>query len=162
MTRHLLIQGVLAGVFATFVMDLSLVAGKLAGFIRAPFPLPLGRWAANVARGRMFHSNILETPKVPAEGPVTLATHYVIGAGLGTCFVALAPQEAAGASFLGGVAFGTGTSLLPWLLMFPAMGFGLFGRRGPERAHLLRNSLYTHVAFGLGLGAWAAWLRPLL
>jgi hypothetical protein len=46
--------------------------------------------------------------------------------------------------------------------MFPAMGFGLFGVRGPAEAHILRNSLYTHVAFGIGLGVWAVWIRDLL
>jgi hypothetical protein len=36
--------------------------------------------------------------------------------------------------------FGVATSLLPWLLMFPSMGFGLFGRRGPAELLLFRTS----------------------
>jgi hypothetical protein len=162
MMRELLLHGISAGVFATLAMDMALVAGKVAGFIRGPFPLPLGRWLSHAVRGRVLHHTILDVPKVPAEGPVTLLSHYAIGAALGTAFVVLAPADTAAAGFAGGVAFGTGTSLLPWLIMFPAMGFGLFGVRGPAEAHILRNSLYTHVAFGIGLGVWAVWIRDLL
>jgi hypothetical protein len=49
---------------------------------------------------------------------------------------------------------------LAWLLMFPAMGFGLFGERGPIGTQLFLSSLMSHIAFGVGicLGARAAGL----
>jgi hypothetical protein len=162
MTRDLLLQGIAAGVFATIVMDLAFIAGKVTGRIGAPFPLPVGRWAAHAVRGRVLHQTILESPAVRGEGPLTLVAHYLIGATLGTLFLLLMPPAPAAATFLGAVAFGTGTSLLPWLVMFPAMGYGPFGSRGPASAHMLRTSLYTHVAFGVGLGLWVTWIRPIL
>jgi len=52
------------------------------------------------------------------------------------------------------LAFGLSTSLLPWLVMFPSMGYGLFGTHGPEGTRLFTSSLMTHAFFGLGL--WIA------
>lgn len=162
MPGDLLIQGLSAGVFATLAMDMAFVAGRLIGFIGAPFPLPVGRWVMHMTRGRVLHRSILEVPAVRGEGPLTLAVHYLIGATLATIFILLMPAAPAVPTFLAAVVYGTGTSLLPWLVMFPAMGYGLFGRRGPAGGYMLRNSLYTHVAFGVGLGVWVAWIRHML
>jgi hypothetical protein len=43
------------------------------------------------------------------------------------------------------------TNLLPWLLMFPAMGYGWFGAQGPPGTRLFVSSLVTHFFYGLGL-----------
>jgi hypothetical protein len=52
------------------------------------------------------------------------------------------------------LAFGLCTSVLPWLLMFPAIGYRLFGAHGPDRTRLFVSSLISHAFFGLGL--WMA------
>jgi len=52
------------------------------------------------------------------------------------------------------LAFGLSTSVLPWLVMFPAMGYGVFGTHGPEGTRLFVSSLISHAFFGLGL--WLA------
>ena len=45
-------------------------------------------------------------------------------------------------------------SMIPWLLMFPAMGYGFFGAHGPEGTRLFVSSLASHAFFGLGI--WIA------
>ena len=52
------------------------------------------------------------------------------------------------------VVFGLCANLLPWLLMFPAMGYGFFGAHGPDGTRLFVSSLASLACFGLGL--WMA------
>jgi hypothetical protein len=63
--------------------------------------------------------------------------------------------------FSSALAFGLFTNVLPWLVMFPAMGFGILGLRGPSEFLLLRSSFVNHLLFGLGLGLALRWLSPL-
>ena len=56
--------------------------------------------------------------------------------------------------------FGLGMSILPWLLMFPAMGYGGFGAHGPPRTRLFLSSLVTHVFYGAGHWLGASILSP--
>jgi predicted small integral membrane protein len=52
----------------------------------------------------------------------------------------------------GGVIFGATTSLLPWLLLLPAFGWGWFGRWGPRGANALLASTVSHIPYGLDVG----------
>ena len=52
----------------------------------------------------------------------------------------------------GGLMFGAVTSLLPWLVLLPAFGWGWFGRRGPRGANALLASTVSHIPYGLGVG----------
>jgi hypothetical protein len=47
--------------------------------------------------------------------------------------------------------FGLLTNALPWLLMFPAMGYGWFGLHGPPKTRLFPSSFVTHFFYGVGL-----------
>jgi Protein of unknown function (DUF2938) len=49
------------------------------------------------------------------------------------------------------LAFGLCTNVLPWLLVFPAMGYGFFGSHGPAGTRLFLSSLLGHAFFGLGI-----------
>jgi hypothetical protein len=44
--------------------------------------------------------------------------------------------------------------------MFPAMGFGLLGLRGPRELRLLRTAIVNHALFGLGLALAASLIVP--
>jgi len=49
------------------------------------------------------------------------------------------------------LSFALCTNLLPWLLMFPAMGYGWFGTHGPPGTRLFLSSLVTRCFYGVGL-----------
>jgi hypothetical protein len=51
------------------------------------------------------------------------------------------------------------TAVLPLLVMFPSMGYGLFGLRSGEAARLNRIMLLGHVAFGAGIGCWTSYFE---
>jgi Protein of unknown function (DUF2938) len=145
---------VAAGVLSTLSMD---VLTGIAAALRVVAPLPpnlVGRWFASVARAQPFHADIARASPVPHELLAAFPVHYVIGTALTTAFVygtgALGWSRGVGVA----LAFGLSTSLLPWLVMFPSMGYGLFGTHGPEGTRLFTSSLMTHAFFGLGL--WIA------
>jgi len=140
------------GVIATFSMDvLSILASRLR--LTAPLPPQLiGRWFASVARAQPFHADIAQVPPIAHEAAIALPVHYLIGATLATFYVWTAYQTGWPARSLGfALAFGLCTSVLPWLLMFPAMGYGLFGAHGPTGTRLFISSLLNHALFGLGI-----------
>lgn len=154
-------RSIAAGAIATLAMDvLSVVASRLQ--LSAPLlPNLIGRWFAFVARGTLLHADIARTPGVSNEIGIALPLHYAIGIVLTGVYIwtvsyaGRPPRNLALA-----LPFGLSTSVLPWLLMFPAMGYGFFGSHGPEGTRLFLSSLINHAFFGIGiwLGVMAAGL----
>lgn len=153
----------LSGVLATLTMDLGSALARRAGLTAGLPPALIGRWFAGLVQGRLAHDTILEAPPIRGELPLALALHYSIGIALTCAFLSLLAvrPEANPKAFLLAFAFGLFTNLLPWLVMFPSMGFGVLGLRGPSELCLLRSSLVNHLLFGLGLGLALLWLSPL-
>jgi Protein of unknown function (DUF2938) len=145
-------QVLLAGAIATVSMDvLSAIAIRLR--LIAPLsPYVIGRWFASVARAHPFHEDIAREAPGSHELAITLPVHYAIGMCLTALFVLMAHRIGWQARSLSpALAFGVCSSVFPWLLMFPAMGYGFFGAHGPEGTRLFVSSLVSHVFFGLGL-----------
>jgi hypothetical protein len=145
--RHLL-HGVAAGVGATLTMDLTSALGRVLGLTRGAAPEWLARWFALVLSGHLVSHDIRTDPVTPVPLPLLLALHYAIGVVLALFYRRVVGARGSVATAL---AFGLATNALPWLIMFPAMGFGWFGLAGPAEHHLLRSSLVGHLAYGLGL-----------
>ena len=145
-------QMLLAGVIATASMDvLSAIAIRLR--VTAPLsPNLIGRWFASVARAHPLHEDIARAASRSDELAIALLGHYAIGMFLTALFILMVNRigwQARGLS--SALAFGVCTNVFPWLLMFPAMGYGFFGARGPEGTRLFVSSLVSHVFFGLGI-----------
>ncbi len=78
--------------------------------------------------------------------------HYLIGIGLAAFYSAALGWFGLGSpAWWTAIPYGLGTSLLPYVLMFPSMGYGLFGLKGQPKYFLSRQSLVNHFAFGMGL-----------
>lgn len=142
------------GVLSTLSMD---VLTGISTWLKLVAPLPpnlVGRWFASVARAQLIHADISRSSPVNHELFLALPVHYAIGTVLAAMFVwvtsALGWPRGLGMS----LAFGLCTSVLPWVLMFPAMGYGFFGANGPDGTRLFVSSLISHAFFGLGL--WMA------
>jgi hypothetical protein len=155
------LKGALAGVVATLSMDvLTGIAIRLG--LLAPLPPSLiGRWFASVAQGRPIHADIAAAPPLSHELALAIAGHYAIGITLASFYVWLASRIGAPVRSAG-VALGYGlcTNVLPWMVMFPAMGYGFFGLGGPAGTHLFASSLASHLFYGVGLGLGVRWLVP--
>lgn len=150
-----LLAAVLIGVAATITMDVLAIASQKLGLATGAKGQWVGRWYLGIARGRFLHADIASAPEQPGEMRAALVGHYIIGGTLavlyvfGTEWVGVSPT-----SFLVAVGYGLGTCIFPWFLVFPALGFGACGRRGPRELKMLRASILNHLGYGLGLW-WA-------
>src|SRR5262245_33433378 len=134
MSTNLYLRWIAAGFLSTFLMDVGSALFRKVGFTAGLPPRLIGRWFALLARVQFSHQTIIEARAVPGELPLALVVHYLIGITLTLVFCALLvvsrPRPVPATSFALG--FGVLTNLLPWLWMFPSMGFGMFGRTGPS------------------------------
>ncbi|MBW2523200.1 MAG: DUF2938 family protein [Deltaproteobacteria bacterium] len=149
------------GVAATATMDLLGSVARKAGLTVGAKGTWVGRWYLGIAQGQLAHSNIAAAPERAGEKRAALIGHYLIG-------IALAVFYVLGAGWLGvspggllvAVGYGLATCVFPWLLVYPALGFGAFGRRGPPELRLLTTSVVNHFFYGIGLW-WSAMVLPL-
>ena len=145
-------QTLLVGVISTFLMDILTVAARGLRLVAPLSPNLVGRWFASVARAHVFHTDIARAAPVSHELALVLPVHYAIGTALTALYlwtmfeIGWPPR-----SLTLALAFGLCTNVLPWLLMFPAMGYGFFGSNGPEGTRLFISSLMSHAFFGVGI-----------
>jgi hypothetical protein len=146
------LQSVFIGILATITMDvLSVTALKLRLIAFLP-PRLTGRWFASVARGRILHSDIGRVPPFNHEMAIALPMHYAVGIALALLYLLLiSALRLSPRNLIVALAFALFTNILPWLLMFPAMGYGWFGTHGPPGTRLFLSSLITHCFYGVGL-----------
>jgi len=160
-TATSILAGGLVGVAATMTMDVLASASRKVGLVAGAKGAWVGRWYLGVARGQFVHSNIAAAPEQPGEKRAALAGHYVIGVALAVLYVIGARWVGhSPSSFFVAVGYGLATCVFPWCLLFPAFGFGLFGREGPPELRLFTSSLLNHLFYGLGLW-WSAQLLRL-
>jgi len=153
--------GVLVGIAATVTMDvLGMISHKLGITVGAKGQW-VGRWYLGIARGKFFHSDIEAYPEQAGEKRAALIGHYAIGSALAVIYVVGAGWlgVSPGAFFIA-LGYGLATCVFPWFLLFPALGFGWFGLKGPPELRLFTSSLINHFFYGLGLW-WAANVIPL-
>ena len=145
------------GIVGAVLMDITESLVARAGLTSGVSVGLVGRWALGLLRGQWSHADIARSPARPGEVRAGWAFHLLVGGG-GVALLYAAWLHAAGWAqpaqrLWGGVAFGALTSLLPWLLLLPAFGWGWFGRRGPRGSNALLASLVSHLPYGLGVGA---------
>lgn len=150
------ILGILAGVFSTFIMDLSGLIGSKLKLTGRPSPAFIGRWFKIIlTQGRFVHNDIRQADSWKYEHSIGTLIHYVIGATLGLIFLEIGHFTSLNpTNFFNDIMYGIVTSIFSWFFMFPAFGFGFFGRNGPPEFSAFRTSALTHVSFGVGLGIW--------
>jgi len=147
-----LLVGVLVGVAGTVTMDLLASLSSKLGLAMGAKGQWVGRWYLGMARGHFVHADIAQMSEQQGEMRAALVGHYIIGAILGVFYVFGAEWVGVPpASFLIAVGYGLGTCVFPWFLVFPALGFGPFGRRAPAELKVFRASVLNHLGYGLGL-----------
>jgi hypothetical protein len=136
-------------------MDCLSAAVHRLGLTAPLAPNLIARWFASTLQLQPFHSDIAQFPAVRNEMATGLAGHYAIGVTLACLYVWLTtrlrwrPWQLRCA-----LGYAVCTNALPWLIMFPAMGYGFFGAHGPPGTRLFLSSLCSHAFYGLGL--WIA------
>jgi DUF2938 family protein len=106
-------------------------------------------------RGEFVHKNIIKAAPVEHEAAIGGITHYLLGAGLALSYPALYSLSGAplpGNHVLPGLLWGLATALLPWIIFYPAFGWGLFGANAPRGTRAVLSPTVSHLFYGLGLG----------
>ncbi len=110
----------------------------------------------------MLHADIARPPPVSNEMGIAFPVHYPVGMVLTVVYIWTVSYAGRSPRNLTlSVAFALSTSVLTWLLMFPAMGYGFFGWNGPAATRMFLSGLVDHALFGIGiwLGVTAAGMR---
>jgi hypothetical protein len=151
-------SGICVGVAATVTMDVLSSFSRRAGLTAGAQGQWVGRWYLGIAQGQFVHSNIAAAPEQAGEKRAALIGHYLIGIALAVFYVVgagwlgVSPGE-----FLVALGYGLATCVFPWFLVYPALGFGVFGLKGPPELRLFTSSVLNHLFYGFGLW-WATGL----
>ena len=144
------------GIVGAVLMDITETFAARAGLTSGVNVALVGRWALGLLRGQWAHADIACSPARPGEARMGWAFHFLVGGGavalLYAAFVHAAGFNLPIQHLWGGVMSGAATSLLPWLLLLPAFGWGWFGRHGPRGSNALLASTVSHIPYGLGVG----------
>lgn len=154
---EILLWAFLGGLVGAVLMDVTEAYASKLGITSGANVALVGRWFLSLLRGQFAHANILDAKPFTHEVKAGWAFHFLLGGG-GVALMYPLFFQGTGLSFpeshlLGGLLFGLATSLLPWFVLLPSFGWGLFGRRGPPGSNALLASTISHIAYGLGVGA---------
>jgi hypothetical protein len=159
-TGETIALGFFAGIAATLTMDVLANIFRKVGLVVGAKGQWVGRWYLGIARGQFVHSNIAVSQEQVGEKRAALVGHYAIGIALAVFYFAGAGWlNVSPDGFLVALGYGFATSVFPWFLVFPALGFGIFGLKGPPELKLFISSLLNHLSYGFGLW-WAAKVLP--
>ncbi len=160
MPSSLLLTAFIMGIGATALLDMwAWLLNRVFGFNLPNWAL-VGRWFANVPRGRLMHHDITQSEPVSNELTIGWVMHYAVG----VLFAAVTLM-------IGGVAWVQNpTVLLPlivglvtvgcgWFILQPGMGAGWAASLKPDRARIRLLNIVGHAVFGLGLYGMALLMR---
>jgi hypothetical protein len=138
-------------------MDITETYAAKAGITSGVNIALVGRWFLSLLHGQFTHANIVDSKPFTHEVKAGWAFHFLVGGG-GVALIYPLFFQATGLRLpnnylLGGLLFGLATSLLPWFVLLPSFGWGVFGRRGPQGSNALLASTLSHIPYGLGVGA---------
>jgi hypothetical protein len=141
-----------AGIVATLATDLW---HRLLHIVIALPPAQwglVGRWIAWMPRGVLLHRPITATPQVRGEQAIGWIFHYVVGIVYAALYLAIMRLGLGSApTVVSALIFAIALLVAPWLVMQPALGFGFFAARFPNRAAVRAVNVSVHAIFGLGL-----------
>jgi len=150
--RVIVFQAVITGISATLVMDVwSLFQKHIINVPPLNYAL-VGRWVLWMPKGKLWHNTILSTASVRKEFLTGWAFHYVTG--ILFAFIPLllmGPTWFHEPSFMTALLAGLLTLFAPFIILQPALGFGIAASRTPRPWLARLLSVFTHLAYGCGL-----------
>ena len=146
------IEIVIVGVFATTVMDLYQQLIRMISKLARPNWALVGRWLALMPRGRFLHDTIADAPAVNGEDGIGWLFHYFVGIVFaGVYLMIVHGPMASEPSLVSGLVFGLVALVFPWLVMQPALGFGVCALKMPNGGTVRTQNLTSHLVFGAAL-----------
>ena len=148
-----------AGVISTLVMDMGGALLRLSGITAGAPPELIGKWIHSAFSGNAFVDDIRTSPGSPVPLSRFLMYHYIIGILLTFMFyLIISLFKINPLPWWVPIVYGLMTTLIPAFLMYPGMGYGVMGLKGPDEYLLLRTALLNHLFYGIGLMLAFRWL----
>jgi hypothetical protein len=148
---------IVAGIFATVVLDVWQRILHAATGIPATNWGIVGRWFGHMPRGRFMHGAIGNAEPVAGEAAIGWTMHYLIGVLYGVVYVGLIVIVLSGApTLLNGLLFGLASVVIPWFMMQPALGLGAMGSKAANPNIPRYTALAAHCIYGVALYAGSA------
>lgn len=147
----LIIQSILIGTLTTLFMDgIAWLREKIFQIKPLNYAF-VGRWVLSWKDKKYFHENIVTSPTKKHEALWGWCIHYLIGIFWVFLYLVLNNLYSFDDIFLSILIFSLSTTLVPFLIMQPALGFGLFASKTPSPLVSIKNSLIIHTFFGFGM-----------
>jgi len=159
----IVLESILMGIFATFIMDiLARYLVKINFIISFVTPEAIGRWSLYIFRGKLKHENIYKTPALHNEKIWSFISHYLIGIVLAGIYLFLEMNVPIIRDHIWmTLIFGIVTVLLPWFWLLPGIGLGVMASNSSKQPLIIRTSIVNHTNFGLGLFLWIFFFHPI-
>ena len=110
-----------------------------------------------MVKGRFRYNHPEEMESVTNEMVYGYFTHYTIGVGLSIPFMIGWDLLVGGpVSPILTFVYGVTTTVASLFIVYPSMGFGIFGLRSPEGVKSSLSSLANHAFFGVGMAVAVA------
>ncbi|KAA8998443.1 DUF2938 domain-containing protein [Affinibrenneria salicis] len=152
MMDDILYRTLLIGVGATLTMDgWAWLQRRLFGIPALDYAL-VGRWFCLMGRGQFVHRDIRAGASVRYERAAGWLIHYITGIFFAALLVwSAGPSWLDQPTLLPALLLGLFSVGAPFLIMQPALGFGLAASKTPQPAKARVRSLIAHLSFGVGL-----------
>jgi hypothetical protein len=139
------------GICSTLFMDMmSLISHQLFKINAFNYAL-LGRWVLYWQQKKFTHNNIQQSPPQKYEASIGWFFHYLIGILWTYLYFILSHFLHYTITLWNTIIFSIITTFIPFLIIQPALGFGMFAQKTPNPFKSMRNSMLAHLYFGLGL-----------
>lgn len=154
---EIIVTGLIAGVLGTLVMDSLNFLFVRIGVISKIDMRIIGRMAVGWSKGRFRYNHPEEMKSATNEMVYGYFTHYTIGVGLSIPFMIGWDLLVGGpVSPILTFVYGVTTTVASLFIVYPSMGFGIFGLRSPEGVKSSLSSLANHAFFGVGMAVAVA------
>jgi len=140
------------GIAATLAMDIwQRIANLIFGIPPSNWGL-IGRWAAYLPEGQVYHESIVDTPSVANENLIGWLVHYGVGITYGAIYLFLVYYVlGTGPGFFTAMGFALAALVVTWFFMEPALGAGMMAKNLPKTNEVRLYDISCHMSFGLGL-----------
>jgi hypothetical protein len=152
----MIVNMIVAGVFATVVMDVwQRILHAATGIPPTNWGI-VGRWFGHIPRGRFVHESIGDAEPVANEAAIGWIMHYLIGIGYGVVYVWMMAALFDGPTLMNGFLFGLASVVIPWFMFQPCLGLGVMGAKAPNPNIPRYTALAAHCLYGVSLYAGSA------
>jgi hypothetical protein len=146
----------IGGFVGSMFMDITETKMAKVGISSGVTGAYVGRWVSGLMKGILLHKNITTTASVENEIRLGQVFHFIVGGGVVAlfypAFLELITFNEPLNHLLSATVFGLATSVLPWFVLMPSFGWGVFGSKAPEGARPIISPVLSHIPYGFGIG----------